>query len=226
MEDFKTKANFLIRQELKKMPEMERRSKMRSYSTEKDLNNLLKMFYISYIDRYSHYKLVVKPRKQLRSYEIESALSIDSKSPFPWFIITILLKEITGVSCEIQDKGSYFEWEGVQQQKKGLEELLEKYNQEESDAEESNRVAPKKRGEPRLKFEKLPEIPEKEKENEEERPQYIVEEVETEEEGGSQSVNWSIRYGVPEKSPIKKLLPQSQKKPHRSPESCQLVTLG
>ena len=76
-----------------------------------------------------------------------------------------------------------------------------------------------------MRFDKLLEIPEKEKAEEEERPQYIAEEVEREE-GGIQSANWSIRYGVPEKSPIKKLLPQSQKKPHRSPESCQLVTLS
>ena len=107
MDEFLDRAKNLVHEELIKMTNKERYSKLRSFPTEKDWIKLLKMFYLTYLDPKSYYILVPRPTKQLRSFEIKSGLGIDQTISLPMFIVSIILKEFYGVNSEAQSK-KYF----------------------------------------------------------------------------------------------------------------------
>lgn len=97
MEDYLNRSKLMIEDELKKMTEKDKNSKMRFYM-EKDWVKFLKMFYFTYLQPNSYQLLVINPKKQLRSYEIKSAMGLDQNAALPMQIITLLLREFIGIS--------------------------------------------------------------------------------------------------------------------------------
>ena len=115
----------IVDYEISKMSDSEVNTRLKIFKKKEYRTELFKRFFSAFIAPEGHFCLIRSPNGTLKSYEIKTALGIDTKINLPIMIMNVLIKKLERINIEGEVIGGSIAWSGIYISKRNLSPFLE-----------------------------------------------------------------------------------------------------